>query len=862
MGPDPRSSRARAPSDSQRSSAAPVVRAAARSPREGVLALQHRAGNRAVGQALARRVVGEDQATRVVRLEVGYELTEKLARAGWTLTAKGPLDEAGVASLRQIALEHYFDTIDDDERLFIAALLDAGNAAKLHLQYPRGFSENGSVIEFSAASITETNRRIVRDSGRSQRIEPTESDKSSIKDPLDRDILAMTGPFRIVAMQTLQLADKARIDHLKVYFAMLNGASDSTPGDRAYAGAAYVIASSEGMTDIAKEIMAQNLKIDQVSSTWFDAEGEGTHAEFVPESSGQRKGDTIYVPGTLDLDNVAHVGTLVHELQHASDAAGAAANPRDFSRVELEEAAYERQSRYILAHLEQLSGEAQSTAEQQVAERIGPGHIYLMIVAALETTGSSDDALWRELVTIITEVNDRLQTFSPGSGLDSRQLSTALNATAEQNRDKARDGIRRDNKRYKRTAKVRLGGLKGESRLDRTPTGASPTGAPPIRTLARDPDPNVQGKTIEDAEVAATAAGEATLRNLATKAKDPATVRALLLRMIATYVPETQAKLTDAAYAAAAKGFGLQAGKDHWTLIAGDDVIGRAAAGKLDDVAQELRGAVLAIAGVEFSAHRPAVVWIGRERVRVTSEQERKDAERIITEARSKYSITFDSVASRRAAREFYGVGGNVTDAGLKATQAEVWDYRELKAFEAAFKHFAPILGDARRKSTRARAPQETTTVGKLTGASDDDQTTADSRARGEHFPQSRTSVLYRPDPDLSESDPHYFEMHATHELAHGAFASQIDAFMRATGWWRGVRDPTHPTRGGEAPPDSYANTSASEDIAQSVAYYFVDPERLKKGDGKHDPGVPGNPCPKRYAFIRKVVGGWAPSKK
>ena len=233
-----------------------------------------RAGNRAVAQVLARRVVGNDAATRVVKLEVGFELTEKLARAAWTLTAKGPLDEAGVESLRQIALEQYFDTIDDDERLFIAALLDAGNASKLHEQYPRGFSDNGSVIEFNAASITETNRRIVRDSGRSVRLQPTESDKAFIKDTLDQDIVAMTGPFRIVAMQTLKLADKAGIDHVKVYFAMLNGASDSTP---------------------------EHLKIDEVSSTWFDAEGEGSHAEFVPESSGQRKGDTIYVPATFAI---------------------------------------------------------------------------------------------------------------------------------------------------------------------------------------------------------------------------------------------------------------------------------------------------------------------------------------------------------------------------------------------------------------------------------------------------------------------------------------------------------------------------------------------------------------------------------
>jgi len=499
-----------------------------------VLALQHRAGNRAVGQMLARRVVGTDPATRVVKLEVGYELSEKLARAAWTLTAKGPLDEAGVEHLRQIALEHYFDTIDDDERLFIAALLDAGNAQKLHAQYPSGFSANGSVIEFGAASISESNRRIVRDSGRSVRLEPTESDRASIRDPLDRDIVAMTGPFRIVAMQTLKLADKAGIDHLKVYFAMLNGASDSTPGDRAYAGAAYVIGLSQRMDAVAKEIMAQNLKIDQVSSPWFDTVGDNSHAMFVPESSGQMKGDTIYVPGTLDLDNISHVGTLVHELQHATDAAAAASSPREFSRVDLEEAAYERQSRFLLAQLDQLTGDAQSKAAEEVAERIGPGHVYLMIVAALETTGSSDEQMWHELVAIIADVNDRAQAYSHGSGLERSELGRALADTADGNREKARDAVRFDNKRYKRSPKVRLGGLTGESRLDRTPAGAAPGGlAPARRALARDPDPNTQGKAIEDAEVAAAAASENALRDLAAKAKDPAKIRELLLRLVA-----------------------------------------------------------------------------------------------------------------------------------------------------------------------------------------------------------------------------------------------------------------------------------------------------------------------------------------
>ena len=754
-----------------------------------MLALQRRAGNRAVAQALSRRVIGNDPATRVVRLEVGFELTEKLARAGYTLTAKGALDESGVAQLRQVALEHHFETIDDDERLFIAALLDAGNAKKLHDQYPNGFSDNGSVIEFTAASIPESNRRIVRDSGRNVRIEPDAHIKAFIKDPLDQDIVAMAGAFGIVAMQTLKLADKANVSHLKVYFAMLNGASDSTPGDRAYAGAAYVVAVSEGMADIAQEIMAQNLKIDEVSSTWFEAEGEGSHAEFVPQSDGQRKGDTIYVPGTFDLDNIDHVSTLVHELQHASDAAGAASNPRDFSRVELELAAYSRQSRYMLAQLDKLSGDAQRTGEEQVAEGIGPGHVYLMIVAALETASSNDDELWRELVTVIADVNARAQLYSPGSGLEAGDLSRALNATAEENREKARDAIRYDNKRYKRSAKVRLGGLTGESRLDRAPASRA------ARTLARDPttDLATQGKRIEDAQAAAEAKDAATFTDRAAKAN--------------------------------------------------------------------------AQAAADLKAGKRAVFFIGHERVRVTTEQERADAERIISEAKSKYAIVFDSIASRRAAREEIGVGGNASDEGLRAMDVEVWDYKELKGFEAAFTHFGAILGDARRTSSLSSQPQETTRVGKLTIAADDNDITApdDSpkaagRSRGQHFTDARTAVLYRPDPDLSVDDPHYFELHATHELAHGAFAGQLDAFMKATGWWDAKY--VHHKGAREAPPDRYANTNAAEDLAQSVAYYFVDPDRLRKGDHKADPGTPGNACPKRYDFIRRVVGSWTSAAK
>jgi hypothetical protein len=174
---------------------------------------------------------------------------------------------------------------------FIAALLDKDNAAKLHATYPRGFSDQDSAIEFSGASITAANRRIVQDSGRNVRPEPGAFDKSISKDPLDQDMLAMGADFRYTVMQTLKLADKANVDHVALYFAMLNGASDSTPGDRAFAGAAYVIARSEGMA-IAKDILGGRLKVDEVSTVFLERLGGDPHAVYSPEADGQLKGDT------------------------------------------------------------------------------------------------------------------------------------------------------------------------------------------------------------------------------------------------------------------------------------------------------------------------------------------------------------------------------------------------------------------------------------------------------------------------------------------------------------------------------------------------------------------------------------------
>jgi hypothetical protein len=249
------------------------------------------------------------------------------------------------------------------------------------------------------------------------------------------------------------------------------------------------------------------------------------------------------------------------------------------------------------------------------------------------------------------------------------------------------------------------------------------------------------------------------------------------------------------------------------------------------------------------------VVKIGAESVRVSSDTEKQDAERIISEAKAKFGVTFDSIAAQRTTRKHYGDMGAATEEQLKAVEARPWEYKELQAMERALKHFGAVLGDARKKSKLKSTPQEIVSVGKLTTSPDDDPKHPEAKTRGEHFPEANTFALFEPGPD-SDTSPEGLERTATHELAHGVFDPQLKAFMTATGYWS-QKLVKSKKRGAEAPPDGYANTNAAEDLAQSVMYFFTDRKRLLKGLPGRSTGELGNACPKREAFIRRVVGGW-----
>jgi hypothetical protein len=121
---------------------APADRAA------GILALQRSAGNHAVTRVLSRNVVTDAHDQLVgMRCTVGKELTAAFAQEAKRQAGAGRVD---AEKLRTAALSSD-ETVDDYERMFIAALLDVRNVAALKRT---AFQQLPDSIEFHAASIT------------------------------------------------------------------------------------------------------------------------------------------------------------------------------------------------------------------------------------------------------------------------------------------------------------------------------------------------------------------------------------------------------------------------------------------------------------------------------------------------------------------------------------------------------------------------------------------------------------------------------------------------------------------------------------------------------------------------------------
>jgi hypothetical protein len=355
--------------------------------------------------AISRRVE-TTHGIRFARFKVGVELTTELARAGWAATVAGPLDDASLRTLHAVALSHWGSTIDDNERMFMAALMNAENAKSLHLEHPYGFFTDDEV-SFTAASITAANRHVVQDVGRNDR----PADRTDPKAPhvvgdtreLDRQIREMAGSFAGTADSALRLADKVGVSHAAVYFAMLNGGSDSTPDDRAFAGVAYVIAVEAGI-DVASDILQRRLKIDAVPRAYLaqvDANAEGAYYS----RANTLKGDTLYLPWDTNPELLGERATIVHELTHAKTDKEKA----EVTNAQDEARSFEAEMRYIVAHIKPLTGPARTQAIGDAA----PGRGRLEILAALGAIRDDQDPPDPDALAVVEELNKAVTNSLP-----------------------------------------------------------------------------------------------------------------------------------------------------------------------------------------------------------------------------------------------------------------------------------------------------------------------------------------------------------------------------------------------------------------------------------------------------------------
>jgi hypothetical protein len=245
------------------------------------------------------------------------------------------------------------------------------------------------------------------------------------------------------------------------------------------------------------------------------------------------------------------------------------------------------------------------------------------------------------------------------------------------------------------------------------------------------------------------------------------------------------------------------------------------------------------------------IVTIGAEKVDVANDDEEKEAQRIIKDIKDKFGIDISSLSGVEAIKKQYD---KVPDSVKNGLQTKEWKFKELKALEKALQHFAPILGDKRKDSSRAGVDQEITSASKVDQAIDRNNAAGvlDNTTLGEFFAGSKNFSMFSKGTnstvDFKDNDKQ-LEGTAIHEIAHGIMKYALNDYVKALDYWTDAK-----TKSGkadaEAPITKYGQTNASEDFSEAVMYYFVENETLK------------TKCPKRYEFIKKTVDDWTKKDK
>jgi hypothetical protein len=303
-----------------------------------------------------------------VEFRVGTEISATLANAAKKIAAGGVTKDE-LKGLRSVALSD--KTIDHEERGFLAGLLDSANASKV-AGGGTSFVFTKASIDAHLAEVADLERPLLDEAVATAFKEKWMSVAAGEPDEVEKHVREEEDAALV---QITRLVGKSREPKLRAVVAyaaahgvktpqlltaMLLGASDSTAGDMLMAAMVYAVAVAV-KHQLQHELLGGTIKVDQVPKAQLGV----AYASYSAEGIGKDKGDTVYVPESLSIDNAAHRSQIIHELEHAVQDRGASSG---LIRVEVELAAYRAQARYLLNHIGPLRGANREDAIKQTAK--------------------------------------------------------------------------------------------------------------------------------------------------------------------------------------------------------------------------------------------------------------------------------------------------------------------------------------------------------------------------------------------------------------------------------------------------------------------------------------------------------------
>lgn len=417
--------RARTPTPVPSAARAPIPPTSHTPGQEAVLRLQRTAGNRATAAAVQRKALTSGGVLTGFEFIVGRDVTVGFARAAKSSVRDGVVSTADLSALRAAGLVGD-ESVSDHEQLFMAGLLDPGNARALR---STAFGASGDAITFAAGTVTPARRARVEAVDRPQVPAGVDTEvaaagaalrswdlagmfahRSAAEAAATVAIISMTTGFAPTVTAALALADAHGLPRVDLLHGMVNAAADGTAGDLALAAAVLAVAKAESHPLIG-DIASGRLHVDQVPASAMPG-GPSHNADYVTvaQDSGH-KGDTIYLPSGLDITNPYQRSVVVHELRHAiDDKAAAGAKVQFLDKAQLELAAYRAQGDSLLSQLSGTSGAPRTALARQIGAEWGDLVLLGMLVASRADRATADP--------LITLVN----TEAPAA----RQLPAAL----------------------------------------------------------------------------------------------------------------------------------------------------------------------------------------------------------------------------------------------------------------------------------------------------------------------------------------------------------------------------------------------------------------------------------------------------